>query len=138
MCVIIDANMWSDFLNKEKNMKPVHKWMESQKGKLVYSNHKAFQKELTKDQKTVLRRYYQAGKARLVPEKQVDETIKSLKENNTFRSNDIHILALAKARRVKVLCTKDTKLHYDFKHILGGRIYQKEKHKNLLTQDICP
>ncbi len=138
MCMILDINMWPDFFNKTIAMQPVHKWLEKKNGKLVYSNHELFQKELTQNQRTVLEKYYQSGKARLVPKKQVEQIITDLKENNTFKSNDIHILGLAKANRVKVLCTKDKDLHYDFKHILAGSVYQNTKHQHLLTKDTCP
>ena len=138
MCMILDINMWPDFFNKKKNMQPVHKWLEKQNGKLVYSDHKLFQKELTQNQKTILEKYYQSGKARFISETQVEQTIAILQKNNQFQSNDIHILGLAKADQVKVLCTKDKNLHADFKNILGGSIYQNAKHQHLLTKDTCP
>ena len=118
-------------------MQPVHKWLEKN-GKLVYSDHKLFQKELTLDQRTTLEEYYQSGKARFVPEKEVEKTIMDLRKNKEIKSNDIHILALAKANKVNVLSTRDIKLEKDFKHILGGSIYKNEKHKHLLKKDTCP
>ncbi len=138
MCMILDINMWPDFFNKTIAMQSVHKWLEKKNGKLVYSNHELFQKELTQNQRTALQEYSRKGQARLVPKKQVEQKITSLRADNTFKSNDIHILGLAKAVRVKVLCTKDKDLHYDFKHILHGHIYQNASHQHLLTKDTCP
>ncbi len=119
-------------------MQPVHKWLKKKNGKLVYSDHESFQKELTQNQRKILERYYQSGNARFVPKKQVERIITDLRKNNKLKSNDIHILGLAKAEQVKVLCTKDKNLHYDFKYILGGSIYQNTRHQHLLTQDTCP
>ena len=136
--MILDTNMWSNFLNKTSDMQPVYQWLENKNGKLIYSDHKSFQKELTKNQKTVLKSYYQSGKARLVPTKQVEQTITSLRKNNKFKSNDMHILGLAKAGKTKVLCTKDKDLQDDFKNILKGKVYKKANHQHLLTQDTCP
>lgn len=138
MCMILDANMWGDFTNKAECMIPVYKWLEEKKGKLVYSDHKAFQKELTKNQKKILRRYFQSGQARFVPKTQVDRITTDLRKNDELKSNDIHILGLAKASKVKILCSNDKNLHYDFKHILGGSVYQNANHKHLLTKDACP
>ena len=39
MCMILDSNRWADFLNRKEDMEPIHKWLEKQNGKLVYSNY---------------------------------------------------------------------------------------------------
>ncbi len=121
-------------------MLPVHKWMEKRNGKLIYSDHEPLQRELTQRQKKALERYNQSGKARFFPKEQVERTIISLRKNkdNRFKSNDIHILGLAKTAKAKILCSKDTDLHHDFKQILNGNIYQNKKHEHLLTRDACP
>ena len=138
MCMILDVNMWSDFIEQKSIMQPVHQWLEGKNGKLLYSDHESFQKELTLSHKKVLKSYYQSGHARFVPKKQLEKTINSLRKTHQFKSNDMHILGLAKVGQVKVLCTKDKDLHHDFKQILGGNIYQNAKHQHLLTQDTCP
>ena len=35
MCMILDSNRWIDFSNQKEDMKPIHKWLEKQNGKLV-------------------------------------------------------------------------------------------------------
>ena len=140
MCMILDADMWGRFPEekKDKDLLPVRKWLEKQNGKLVYSDHEQFQKELTKDYKETLKGYFQSGKARFFPKKEVEREITVLRKNSNPKSNDLHILGLAKIAKVKVLCTGDKKLHQDFKDILDGSIYQKAEHRHLLTKDTCP
>ena len=139
MCMILDANMWSNFLNKTEDMQPVHKWLRKH-GKIVYSDHKSYKKELDKAPKLkkFLEDCYQSGQAKRIGEKKVEKAINSLKENKNIKSNDIHILGLVEASKVKVLCTKDRDLHQDFKKIIGGNIYQNKNHQKLLTKDTCP
>ena len=136
--MILDVHQWPAFFHKTKDMQPVYKWLEKKNGKLVYSNHKSFEKELTKKQKTVLKGYNQSGKARLYLEEQVAKEASGIKKNHKLRSNDSHILGLAKVARAKLLCTKDKDLHADFKEILKGSVYQNAKHKHLLIKDVCP
>ena len=139
MCMILDVNMWSDFLNQKETLKPVHKWLENQNGKLTYSDHKKLQKEMTKEYRLNLETYHQAGRTRFVPKKEVSKEISKIKKAHTLKSNDIHILGLAKASKAKVLCTKDKKLEQDFKNIIPkGKIYKNNTHGHLLNIDTCP
>ena len=137
MCMILDANMWADFSNQEEDMEPIHKWLEKQNGKLVYSNYAPIQKELNRLNNN-LEELYRAGRALFIPGEKVDKKVEAI-ENSKYqlKSNDIHILGLVKASNAKVLCSKDKKLHKDFKSIIGGSVYQKKGHKHLLTSDIC-
>ena len=138
MCAILDANLWSEFFDKKETMQPVHTWLKKKNGKLVYSDHQLFQRELTRKQKLFLKKYSKLSKAEFVPKKEVEKIIGKLRKNKTIKSNDIHILGLAKANKVKVLCTRDKKLEKDFKRILGGSIYKNQNHKHLLKKDTCP
>ena len=138
MCLILDNNQWGDFLNKKPDMLPIHNWLDKQRGKLVYSNHERF-KELSIKYQRSLQTYRQKGKAKLVSKKKVTEEIRKIEEESyQLRSNDAHILALAKAEKIKVLCSKDKNLHDDFKKIINGQVYQKKDHKHLLVKDLCP
>ena len=122
-------------------MKSVHGLIriEIQHGKLVYSNHKGFKNELPEKYKLSLKEYYSAGQARFVSEKEVEKAIKEIKKKcDIEKSDDPHILGLAKAENVTVLCTKDKDLHNYFTQVIdGGRIYQNKSHKHLLTSDLC-
>ena len=137
MCMILDSNRWADFLNQKEDMKPIHKWLEKQNGKLVYSNYEPIQKELNRLPNNNLKIYYEAGKALFIPSEEVGKKVEEIKNKYQLKSDDIHILGLAKASNAKVLCTKDQSLHKDFKNIIKGRIYQNKGHQHLLTPDIC-
>lgn len=60
-------------------------------------------------------------------------------EFGNIRSNDPHILALARAAGVRLLYTKDGKLRSDFKDrkFIGGAIYKGRADAGLLTEDAC-
>ena len=79
-----------------------------------------------------------AGKAKLFPSIKVEKAIEKIQKNYTLKSDDPHILGLAKAANVKTLSSADRDLHKDFKTIIGGDIYQTENHKGLLKADLCP
>ena len=139
MCMILDANMWGDFLKPTQDMQPIHRWLKKQNGKLVYSDYQTFETELTQQQKEILKRHKQNNKARFIPEEEVQKATNQIEAKHQLKSNDTHILGLAKASQTTILCTKDQNLHKDFTNIIrGGKIYQKESHKHLLSPDACP
>ena len=88
MCIILDVNIWPDFLKQKKEMQPVHRWLEKQNGKLVYSNHETLQNELNQKQRKVLGKYFQSGKAHFVPKEKVKEKANSITQKYKLKSND--------------------------------------------------
>jgi len=138
MCIILDNNTWGDFIKNKEDMKPIRKWLEQKNGKLVYSNHIRFQ-ELSNNSRRYLAEYYRQGKAHLIPHEKVEKEIEKINiQNDQLKSNDLHILGLAKASNTTVLCTKDRSLHTDFKQIIqNGKIYKNKSHTHLLTKDLC-
>ena len=137
MCIVLDSNRWGDFVNQKEDMKPIHKWLEKQNGKLVYSDYEPIQRELNRLPNNNLREYYRAGKALFISGKKVKEKVREIKNKYQLKSDDSHILGLAKAANAKVLCTKDKSLHQDFKNIIRGKIYQNKNHQHLLTPGLC-
>ena len=141
MCLILDNNQWGDFLDKKDDMMPIHDWLSNKGGKLAYSNHEGFE-ELSKKSRKILGSYKQKGQAKLVPKKKVEEKMKEIEKSYNIKSNDLHILGLAEAENIKVICSKDKKLHIDFKEMTKGKkgrgVYQTKKHRHLLTKDLCP
>ena len=137
MCVILDANSYSDFLDPENaNMHPLRKWI-GDRGKLVYAPTRRMRDELEKygDMKKRLVEYAQAGRVKEVDKDEVDAKEAEL---IGLSSDDGHIVALAIVAEVSVLVSRDKNLHDDFKKIVNGRVYQNEKHKHLLRRDTCP
>lgn len=86
-----------------------------------------------------LRTLDQAGIARKMPDKAVDEKDKEVQTAGNCTSNDTHVIALALVSRARLLCSADHTLHTDFKNpkIIAkprGRIYQNTTHNNLLKR----
>ena len=138
MCLILDTNKFSDFLDPDNSdLQPVRDWIQKKGGKLVYSPTKKMEEELGRHQemKNRLRQYVQADRVREVDREKVDHKEAGL---TGLLSDDGHIVALALVAEVKLLVSGDKNLHDDFKNIVQGKIYQYSRHKNLLRQDTCP
>lgn len=138
MCLILDANKYADFLNPQnQDMEPVRKWIGTSNGKLVYSPTEKMQSELSRHNKMKAQfdRYRETNKLKLIPSDKVRREMDGLRH---LQSDDPHIIALAHVAGVKLLVSGDTNLHYDFKQIIGGSIYQTKEHEHLLKRDLCP
>lgn len=138
MCVILDADNYSNFKNKDnEDLEPIRKWLDNRNGKIVYSNEGRNIKEWKKAKmdKWFLERN-RAAQLKLAPPG-VKE--KESKLEGKIRSNDAHIIALALVAKVKILVSKDSKLIADFKqHISQGKVYKTKAHRRLLKNDTCP
>ncbi len=136
MCIIVDANLQSRFMNKEDcGMKPVHDWIKKNGSKIAHSYTPKFRKETIESFKKELIILHQGGRLKLIAPKEVQKQQKNL---TNLQSDDPHIIALALAAKVKVLITNDRNLEKDFKQHVGGKIYHNEDHKHLLKKDLCP
>ena len=85
-------------------------------------------------------RYSQAGRARFVPEDRFIDDQNTLE--GQIRSDDPHVLALARVSGVRLLYTGDVDLIADFKDKAfidrpRGKIYSGAANANLLTRSAC-
>ena len=91
-----------------------------------------------------------AGRATRIPDDEVDAETEVLRERRICRSNDAHVLALARTSGARLLFTNDRDLQRDFtnREILSGtrgRVYTtlvnaatSRTHRNLLNRtDLC-
>ena len=137
MCLILDANKFSDYVNPDsEDMEPVRRWM-TRSGKIVYSPTEKLKQELDRHERMRQQfvQYRQNDKLRLYPAREV-ETVKT--KLPRLKSDDPDIIALACVAGVKLLVSSDTDLHADFKSVVGGKVYQTSKHSALLRPDTCP
>ena len=137
MCLILDANKFSDYINPDsEDMEPVRRWMK-RSGKMVYSPTEKLKQELDRhDQmRQQLDRYREDGSLRQYPVQEVEMVKTKLPR---LQSDDPDIIALACVAGVKLLVSGDTDLHADFKSVVGGKVYQTSKHSRLLRRDTCP
>ena len=150
MCMILDKNRWGDFFKEKPDMVPIHNWLKKRNGKLVYSKQIMTDGEEPKNLKRFIegkiKRFTEGrrtgqikrGQIKRIDSIKVTDAINNIKNKYKLKSNDIHILGLAKASNTKLLCSNDKDLQKDFKKIIKGNIYTNEKNKALLTKDICP
>ncbi len=143
MCVIIDVNMYDDYL-RNKHLKPLKDWIESGSSKIAYSSYEKFDRELRNhsEMHTQINTYREIGLLKVVNKKDVASKVREL-ESVQLKSDDAHILALALAGNIRLLTTKDGRLQQDFKELIGkgklkGKVYQYSNHTHLLTQNRCP
>ncbi|MXW01828.1 MAG: hypothetical protein F4X59_12820 [Holophagales bacterium] len=120
---------------------PIHRWL-GRGGLIVYSTGSKFSSELKKRARERLRTLAQAGRARLVPAEELEKDERALKKGGEMKSNDPHILALARASGARLVYTGDGKLIADFKNkrlIDGprGKIYTGASNVRLLNRSVC-
>ena len=134
MCIILDADHFSKFQRRDKDMLPVRRWLDRRNGKIISSNTKKFRDEWAQA-KPLATELTRAGQLEVISQG-VAEKENELK--GTIESNDEHIVALAIVAGVKVLISGDQALHKDFKNpnLVGGKVYQKKSHVRLL-KDTC-
>ena len=146
MCIIVDANKLGGFLaeSPQEEAAPIRRWLDRRMGggMLVYSAGGKFADELGYNAKRKLVDYSRAGKARLVPEDRFAKDVAELKASGELRSDDPHVLALARASGARLLYTGDNKLIADFTNwrIIQkprGRVYSGAANVNLLTKSVC-
>ena len=146
MCIIVDANKLGEFLASPPNddAMPIRQWLERPNGAgtLVYSTGGKFAGELGRNARTKLAVYAQAGKARLVAAHRFSDDADRLRASGQLRSDDPHVLALARASGARLLYTGDQDLIADFKDSSlirdpRGKVYSSAANVNLLTPSAC-
>ena len=143
MCVIIDANVLGKFLSEpeDEDCDPIYQWLRKG-GKIVYSSGGQFGHEIGASARGKLSELASKGNAIFIGAQEFQDIEASVKTDGLCRSDDFHILALAKFTRARVLYTKDQKLIHDFKNkdLIDkprGRIYTSKSNKDLLNRSVC-
>lgn len=146
MCMIIDANMLAEFLADpiKDDAAPIHDWLDRRRGSLVYSTGSQYGAELNRSPnlKRKLEDYARRGRARVIPAEEVARDERALARRSDLRSDDPHVLALARTSGARVLYTADNELIADFKNkaILDnprGKVYSGVSNRSLLTRTVC-
>lgn len=144
MCIIVDADRLGIFLSDPiaEDAVPIHKWLEEGGGKLVYSTSGQFSAEVGRPSKRRLAEHYRAGRATAIPAREFYEDERRLRNNGVVRSNDFHVLALARYSGARILYTGDADLMQDFKdkRLIDeprGKVYSRKQNADLLTRSAC-
>jgi len=137
MCIIVDANLattvFSD--NTPDDFCPLIDWLTRKDGKLVVGGHLAQELDKVSNARRFVRVLLQAGRARAIPLAITDKETKLVAD--LCKSNDPHVIALARVSGARILCSHDRTLHRDFTNpeLISdprGRIYQNATHTHLL------
>ena len=139
MCAIIDANVAHEVFGNDRPEAGVrfYSWLTSGIGRLVVGGK--LLDELGKTSFRELARQLQlAGVIRVQNNDDVDRRAEDLSAAGACRSNDPHVLALAKISGARLLYSNDGALHQDFrnKDLIDqprGRIYSTRQHRAYRT-----
>ena len=142
MCIIIDANVLSKFLADppSPDAGPIHNWINNMGGTIIFSTGGKFNKEIGRHARNRLQVLVRRNVARQIPLSRFQDDEKALQ--GKIKSDDEHILALARSTGARILYTSDKKLIEDFKdkEIIDqprGKIYSNANNSSLLTKNTC-
>jgi hypothetical protein len=142
VCIIIDVNVAPRvLLQEDPEFEPVSSRLFSKKPQLRVAYGGLLQRELFENGgiRQVLRELDTAGRASVVPEQRIKEEEQTVRNLDLCVSNDVHIIALARAASARVLISLDRDLHQDFTNpsIINnprGKVYQNPRHAKLLNK----
>ena len=144
MCIIVDTNKFGDLLADpvSEDSRPIHDWLNRGRGSIVYSTDGRFATEIQGRARAKLADYVRAGRAMLIPGSRFADDERNLKTRTNLRSDDPHVLALARAAGVRLLYTADRDLILDFKdkRVIDhprGKVYSGAHNAALLTSSTC-
>lgn len=139
MCIIIDASVASQIVASppNPNAQPVIEWLTERDGRLVYGGQLTRELFEIADVRRWLLVLDRAGRARQFPSSGVDSETEKVERSGICRSDDPHIIALARLSGARLLYTNDGNLEIDFtnKALIsrpGGKIYKRRAHSKLL------
>ncbi|MCX6640416.1 MAG: hypothetical protein NTW14_08055 [bacterium] len=139
MCLILDVNFLSAAAESDK--KPVSDWLFSDRivGKMVVGGKLTEELEQFEKGIDLMRRLERRGRLRKENNLMVKNKTQELIDNNSCKSNDQHVIALAILSGARILCSFDKNLHSDFKDKKmidqpRGRIYQNASHKDRIQR----
>ena len=118
MCLIVDANLASRVFASPSHpdFAPVLDWLDKRDGRIVFGGQLATELERLEKPRRYLRALLQAGRALRFPEGPIEEEATAVAVTGLCRSNDSHVIALARISGARTLCTNDRDLQQDFKN----------------------
>jgi predicted nucleic acid-binding protein len=139
VCLIVDANLASTVFASppHPDFAPVLDWLDKQDGRIVFGGRLAKELEKLEKARRYLRTLLQAGRAWRLLGESIDQEEAVVEGTGLCRSNDPHVIALARISGARTLCTNDRNLERDFKNLQlvsnpKGSIYKRRTHARLL------
>lgn len=150
MCAIVDANCWHEVFSPEKQTPAgggFRRWLASKRGFAVLGGKLLREIAKKESQKKRVQALQQGGLILPVPDAEVDEETSRLEKEGGIRSDDPHILALARVGGARLLYSNDRDLHDDFRDarfLDDGKIYSTlttsnfdRRKRNFLNRHHC-
>lgn len=144
MCIIVDNNVVRRVLvvDDDPDLGGLHDCLVGAKlprVRMVYCRELLREYGGNRDVLRIVLALDRAGRARAAPETAVRAEEARLRSQGTLRSNDYHIVALARTTGVRLLCSDDGDLWKDFndKALLDhprGKVYTRRRHRGLLVE----
>lgn len=149
MCAIVDANRWHEVFSGQRPPagEAFRRWLSSKRGFAVLGGR--LRREIANGQKRKrqVQALVQNGMLVPIPDAEVDDEAERIKRIGGFRSDDPHILALAKVSGARLLYSNDGDLQNDFKNaklLEDGKVYstrETSRHtpgqREMLKQHLC-
>ncbi len=139
MCLIIDANLTAQVFaaTPNQNFAPVLNWLMSPDGLMVCGGKNYDELKKIGRAAIFIQQLARAGHALLFRKEALEAEEKAVKKFNLMRSDDPHVIALARISGARVVCTDDAALIDDFKNVRlvptpKGKIYRRREHQNVL------
>lgn len=130
MCIIVDANLAGRFFSSDPptEYRPAREWLDNPRkgGRVVYGGKLAAELARVNAARRYLLALQRAGRARFIASGATDKEEARIRELGICRSNDPHVIALARLSGARTLCTYDRALIADFK---DARLVQSPRGK---------
>jgi predicted nucleic acid-binding protein len=144
MCIIVDNCVAAGvFVNLSSSSdKFIHKMLATRKTFMVYDSALASEYSNNRDVLSMVLSFDRAGIAKKVPDADVAVERENMDGLPTLRSNDAHIIALARASGARVLCSADGALGADFKDKTfvdkpRGKVFKRMRDHEHLIRNGC-
>lgn len=142
-CLIVDVNVAARVLlaDDDPDFRDIYDCLfknKQPKVRLAYSS--VFVKDCgNQSVNRMLTKLDQQGRAMKIDDELVEKELEIVTQIGLCKSNDEHIIALARAGKVRLLCSHDNALQSDFKNksLLDnprGKVYKNRRHKRLLEE----
>ena len=140
MCLIIDANVVSDLDPPSADAKPVVDSIKQRKILLVIGGKNTEELSANRNVGQWLKGLARANLVRSIPQPDIEREEQILLRRGQHRSDDVHILALARSSGARLLFSLDNALGRDFKTCLDqprAAVYKRSSHAHLLRSAVC-
>lgn len=144
MCILLDASIAALLVQRPpcEDAAAVITWLKTRGGQLVYGGLNSEELFRIRAVRRWVGELDRAGRAMWVSPRHINKELRTVDKLLACKSDDAHVIALARASGVRLLYSHDNDLHYDFTNskLLSrpkGKVYQNVRHKRLLSHKDC-